>query len=716
MTLGKTVTRRQRFRYLFALAGGGGLLLAAVALAVAYVVDFRDAGSVPVIAGIAITPAENAPPSLVISGSGIDPSLEAALLPSPIFNDSVPRSLVPRTALFHLDVGGDLAIASGRGRRLLTVDVRDGHPPRILGSLQIRVGGDSSQSGVTALVMSGSRAVVSLGGKDGLVLVDLADPTALRQLDYLPFNSDFTDLLALDGGIVAAGVKSGLWWIDITGDRLRITPLPDSRRAWRLARHANRLVAVGLDGDLALYELAGDAAPRLVARERIPAEIRGVALTDRSLYLCQADGFLREFSTARWPRLEPQAELRLPGRALRLVSDRDAPLLYCLLVGAGAAAIDVSRPGQPAVAGWLNTRSAISALFAAQGRLVYVNGNGLMIRSAAELQRQQLSFIVPFDAGREKIHLKSWQGLTLGYDYKRVALLDRHHAGAALARAPAELLLALEGDREVRFFARQRGALVQVAGLPVSYVVQATFVRGDRLYVLGDKILEIYACTEAAACELLGRLEGFAVAEALAWVDPDFLLVTDRVKGLKLVSVREPSRPRVVAELPVPAFLQGSGGGTYDALVNGRWAYVSRGTLGIEVVDLADPEKMHAVRLLDTPGSVRRLLLTQGLLLAADRGQGLQVYDTHGPDCRWLGTIATASNVEALIRQQDDILIASAASTIAALTAPVRLGKLQSAGDDATSVRLPDGLPAGRYRLVVYGDDGRITSADLTLP
>jgi hypothetical protein len=424
------------------------------------------------------------------------------------------------------------------------------------------------------------------------------------------------------------------------------------------------------------------------------------------------DGTLTEYAAAPWPRFAARGQLRLPGRPLRLVRAAGSPLLACALVGVGAAVVDVSHGGSPAVAGWLPTDSAIGDLAIDAGRILFANKSGLQLHRLSHLTGQ-LAVEFPLDSRRRNIRLQELQGEVIAYDTTRLLSLGRTRALATAAPLSGEKLLALPGDNCVRLYARRGDALVQLASQPVTGPIKDVLLHQGRLFVLSATALEIFACDESGTCRPDGRLATFEHAEALAWADPHYLLIADRHAGVKLVAVRGAGAPLMAVDLPLPAFLKRTAG-VQDVLVSGQRAYVARSEFGVQVIDLADLPALKIVQLIDTPGRALSLTMNEGLLLVADLGKGIQVIDTREPWCRLVGTIGASIDAEDIVVQGQELLVSARNNAMVRMPIPLPLGTVHAADADHGQVALPAGLPGGRYQLIVY-DDSRLARADFTV-
>lgn len=708
-----------RRRHVF-LAGVAALLLsAAVLLSTAWLMERWRHAAPLTIALLKVADAGESVPTLHLGGSGFRRKPETLLIPLPVFDPGKPQLLVPGTTLFQLESDGRLGIASVRDCRLVTLDVREGQQPRILGSLQMK--GDISESvaKITALAQVGTQVVVALSSSKGLVLVELADPATPRKVATLPLPGTVGEMLAVNGRIYATTLKNGLWQVTIGNGRLFAEQLPGPKDPLRLSSAGNRLVVANQHGDIALYESAGEGQARLVGGKRLPQVVRGVALGPEALHLCLADGTLCEYDISGWPRLELRGQLQLPGRPLRLVRDSSSSLLFCNLIGVGVGIIDVSRAGAPTVAGWLPSPSPITDLVAVSGRLLVTNNSGLQIHHVEDLRRQQLTVEFPLGQHRSRVSLLNWRGAGYLHDQSGIVPLDK--AGTGQPR-PAVLhddreLLAVPGDNVVKLYSREGGPgnLPELQKtLPVTGKTVVTVQHDGKLYALSQTALQVFTCDRGDEYRPAGRLDAFDYAQSLALAGEGFLLVGDRHRGVVLVDVSDAAVPRVVEKLRLPEFINKGAGGVTQILVDGQRAYVARGIFGVQVLDLSSLPEVKSIMQIDTPGLANQLAVHDGLLLVADRGRGIQVFDVRKERPGLVATIPYSAAIVSFIATADELLMSNGADGLVRLPLPRRLSGASFDDDEQGTVSLPHSLSPGRYRLVVY-DGAHSASADFTL-
>lgn len=116
-------------------------------------------------------------------------------------------------------------------------------------------------------------------------------------------------------------------------------------------------------------------------------------------------------------------------------------------------------------------------------------------------------------------------------------------------------------------------------------------------------------------------IPGFANNVAL---QGGFAYVAAGSMGLTVVDVADPRNPRIVATLDTP-------GNANDVDVGGNLACVADGAAGLQVIDISDPAHPRTVAAVETPGTASDVVLKGDYAYVADGTAGLQVVDLRDP-------------------------------------------------------------------------------------
>ena len=157
----------------------------------------------------------------------------------------------------------------------------------------------------------------------------------------------------------------------------------------------------------------------------------------------------------------------------------------------------------------------------------------------------------------------------------------------------------------------------------------------------------------------LSRRATFRQPVHLRSLEPGYILVTTKEEGLKVVDVSDRTHPVQIAEVRPPEHLQSSFI-AHDIFINGKFAYVSQGSGGLNVIDLGDPRHPELVQIVDTPGLARKMVLHDGLLLVADGDKGIYMLDASMPGRLLpIGSLPTPLRANEIATVADGILVSN---------------------------------------------------------
>lgn len=645
---------------------------------------------------------------LLLRGAGFR-GKHATLLPEiePHFTSA---EVTPPVPVYHLSIDGDLAVAVTRGGRLITIGVRAGESPSILGSLVLEHGINSATREVLVL----ERKAVVAFNHGAIALVDVGNPATPRLVDWLEVPLQIGQMVALNGRIYATDLKGSLNLLTIEGNRLRHRTLDRSASCWRLAVSGHLLVTGSLQGDLFFYEMTAEGSVRRVGSRRLPQGVRGLAFSGAALYVSLADGLLEEYSLLPWPQLQPTGRLQLPGRPLFLTGAEGRPVIYCSLVGVGVGGIDTSRPGDPRLSTWMPLRRSPTAIAVASGRLIAGSVDGLRILALDQLPSfATMPVVFSF---REKFSYKgllSWGQGVIAHTREEVRVL----ANGLPAPAPQQPYLPVPVTAGIGLFpftAESGVATRPVATLSLPAPAIDGFWHGDLLVVLEPLSLRLFRSDGRGNYLPVGRFPLSARAVGMGWLDPGYVVMQLQGEGLLVVDVSVPAEPRLAGTLPMPKYMRGIGT-ALSMVVDGQRAFVARGRVGVVVVDLSNPAVPRREQIIATPGVASQLALQDGIVTVADRDAGLFFIDVRGGNCLPLGSQPLFSIPQKLAVSNLDLFVLNSGGEVLRVPAPRRLGKVEPGPGDTARVALPAGISPGSYRLVVYDEAGR-ASLPVTIP
>lgn len=674
------------------------------------------------IDGVAVHSNADISDKLSVTGQGLHEDLRAMLLPEPSPGSLENSRLDLPIMLYQLVTDGRLAVANTRSQRLLTLDVTTDHRPTVLG--EIKLSGASSPAAqarsITALALVGSKVLVGRNS-EGLLLIDVADPKAPRQIDHLEIPGNFHDMESAHEVVYVANQEGGLLVVTIEGDRIRSRQVAGSLKAWRVAAHGRRLVVASQKGGLDFYDLDSLGWPHPVGKLALSQDVRDLVFTLDALYVCTAKEQLLEFALDRWPKPSLAGQLDMKGRPLRLAASTQAKRLFCSMVGSGLAVIDTSRQGAPKVVERMAMAKAPTSLQVHDNRLFAVGIDGLRVIpvESSEQTPEAPEVFHPIAHEVGGIRLVKWKGAAYAYSMKSLAKLSAPSVTASptvVANGEDPPFLALPGRNEVR--------LHDIHGMPETMTVDripvndpdADFAEewglvrdagwyAGRLYVLTSRRLQIFRRDAGGMVipEQEYPLTGDAVV--MAWLDSGFVVVAVRHQGLQVIDVRNSREPRLVGEYPLPKHHRSIGAFT-DMLVDGHRLIVSRARLGVDIYDLSNPSVPRLLQRIDTPGSAEQLSLERGLLTVGNREKWGFVIDMVGSYGVPVGGYPLTMSVMDLLACGDRLWVANSSGGVMSLPAPQRLVAAGTAAGGEMEWAVPAGIPAGHYSLMLYDDEG----------
>ncbi len=107
-------------------------------------------------------------------------------------------------------------------------------------------------------------------------------------------------------------------------------------------------------------------------------------------------------------------------------------------------------------------------------------------------------------------------------------------------------------------------------------------------------------------------------------VSGDYSYVADSYRSARVIEIRDPAAPRVVASVETR-------GQVFDVAVAGDHAYLACSDAGLYIVDISDPTAPQIPGFVDTPAHARSVVVGGDYAYVADGGSGLQVVDVRNP-------------------------------------------------------------------------------------
>lgn len=623
------------------------------------------------------------PFSLVHATAGLDPGGATLTLQGDNFHAGVQGiltrnlgnerallwQLLPAVPTRSVDVQANLALASCYGRRLVSFARQEGAPPELLGSLEL-------PDTITQIKILGDLALVATMRHAGLALVDLRDPGNLQLLAHYPLPGLVTSMVAEQNIVYYVNLHQGLGRIDLSAANPAPEPLVNLESPWRMTLHGQRLVVVTLKGGVHLFDITRDGRLAAVGGLALSQDIRGAALTEDVLGVACADGMLYLYSVASWPDLGEPVQIQLPGRPFQLERVPDRPAIAVSLSASGVVLVDVHRPEAPQVGGHLQTPRTFLDMSLHSGAIWATNQAGLGVFDLAAIESDGHARVpaeVMLDRGFFKLY--EWNARTYGLRSKQLVALGGE--SAPLTDVASPLLAVADGDGVELFAQGEHGQAEGLGHLPVEGGGSAAWWQNNILYVVNRAGLQIFAGDRPEAMTALGALPLPGSFAHLGLLGSRHLLVANQEQGLLVLDVSDPRRPVQVASLPTFQHLQPSIF-TYDLLIDGDRAFVAQGAGGVHVIDVSRPTQPKWQEIIDTPGTAKKMVLHDGLLLVADTLQGVFMIDVKDRKRSLaLGSWPVPLRVEQLAVAGDQLIVSNYISGTWQLPLPQRVQGLE---------------------------------------
>ncbi len=594
--------------------------------------------------------------SLAIHGGGMHGNVRVLHAANMVDERARTWEILPGISVRAVAVKGRIALAACFINKLTSVDLSTPGGPTLLDSLEL-------PAHIKTVRIVGNRALVGMAHDKGMAIIDLSHPEELKLSAIIPLKGSVADMVTVGESIYYADIYRGLGRINLAVENPSPEFLDAPDKPWRLAVSGNRLVAASVDNNLFFYNISPEDSVEKAGTLNLPdlnkGGVRGLAFLAGTLAVAVSDGSIRVFSLAAWPKLQEVSRLPVPGVPYRVMPVVGRDRLVVSLVSAGVALIDVKPSASAVVSGHLMLPSTVIAM-AVQDDAIYASMQaGLRGLVAFSMEGIEQSSFVPATYVDRNYHaLSSWNGRLFGYrrDKTLVALADQGRSGSPTSGP----VLPVHDQDGVTLFRMSKNGEVSLDGsiMLESGALDAVYSEGS-LHVLHRGGLRILSDPQLGEVVVVGDMELSGQPVHLRTLEPGYILVTTKEEGLKVVDVSDRTHPVQIAEVRPPEHLQSSFI-AHDIFINGKFAYVSQGSGGLNVIDLGDPRHPELVQIVDTPGLARKMVLHDGLLLVADGDKGIYMLDASMPGRLLpIGSLPTPLRANEIATVPDGILISN---------------------------------------------------------
>ncbi len=506
-------------------------------------------------------------------------------------------------------VQGDRAYI-GAARRLLALDVSSPNNPALIARSPLL------SDTVQGVCVADGYAYVA-DGTAGLLVMDLADPTALRVSGSLRTGGNARNVYVVDGYAYVAGGWAGMEIIDVSNPAV-------PRPLGSLGTHAEAQDVYVLGGSA--YVAAGQAGLRVIRVSDpalavevgfydTPGQARQVTVRGTLAYIADCEGGLRivDVSSASQPREVGFYDVNGCAESVHVSST----LAYVGVSFAGLRVLDVSDPSRPSEAStWPPTLigCGVTNVFPSVVRAQVSGGYAYVACADGGLR------VLDVSSGPAPIEASTYAG----------ALTSLHVAGRYAYLSCGTYECGRSGLYVVDLLSP--GSPRPVGMLPLA--ASRMRVSGSRMYVLdasyGLEVLDVSTPSDPVPIGIfldrdwrpndIAIQGGYGIAVGVKWDALNHI----QHDGLQVFNVSDPVHITEVALLDLP-------GSPARVTVAADYAYVAAGPDGLRVIDISNPLQPAEVGLYDTPGHASDVALASHYAYVADSEGGLAVVDVSDP-------------------------------------------------------------------------------------
>jgi hypothetical protein len=585
-------------------------------------------------------------------------------------NPAAPRTLATAligTPVDRVVMSGGVAFLAADSLGVFAVDVSRPESPVVLGSL----------AGLLASALAlDERYLYVASGMRGLVVLDRADPAALRIVGEVPTGGYAADLAVSGSRAVVVVDQGGVVSIaldDPSAPRILGTaPVEYPECVEFVGRHA--VVSTAWDG-LIVFDVAGPRDPRVVGR--MPFGDGGFAIAARGRFalVSSYDRGLEIADLSDPARPRPAASGPSgTGRGIAV----DGALAF-VATGSGLDVIDVTQPASPAPKSTFAVWSEKVLPVVPAGPVAYVGTDaGLIVLDVTDPAAPQ--------ALGELDGLDSVSGLA--------------------ARPGRAFLISSYGDLWVADLGEPHAPRTIGATVMPGFRFARTIAAAEPwVYVARSSALGVVDASDPTAPRFVGSTA--LPSGGSAWdvaVDGQLVFVAALQGGLIVLDRQNPAEPRFLGSAPPRQW-------AVAVAVAGQHAFVADWDAGLSVYDVSVPASPRLVGQAATLGKAWDVVVEGSTVLVADEGAGLLVFDVRDPtrpvliERRWTyGACHAISAADGLAFSRDERL----GVDLIHLTPPLSDAVVASSTEIRATV--PPGLTPGVYDVTLTDRERRLVA------
>jgi hypothetical protein len=542
-------------------------------------------------------------------------------------------------------------------------------------------------------------------GQAGLLIVDVTDPQAPRQIGAYDTPGNAKALAVVEQVVYEADGRQGLRVIDASNPRqpreIGFFNTPDSAedvdiqgRLAYVADEGGGLVSINIEDPSRPRGQEGSQGYRFRGRA-MQVDVRG-----DYAYVGDNNNQLRVVNIARRGQPDEVAVLDV-GERINDVMATPGNRVYLAAGKRGMLVIDVSDPEKPAEIAAFETRAEALDLDILAGLYAYIadGRGGLSILDISDLKDieqigdyQQAYAAVRVDVDGAYVFLGDrYAGLRVLESQIEVTpeqvnpRAERRGNTLAVAVSGRFAYLASDGQGLRVLDVSDPGQLQEVAFYNNPAGAVGVSLAGDYIYLSsGRDGVHILFLVEPESpnpeVQELARIESRGEANAVASTN-QFLYLADGSAGLRIFNIDRPAEPQEQGGVDTP-------GRALAVAVLGDYAYVADGEAGLRVINVLDPELPAEVGAVDTPGEAQAVSVARAggmpdrlLAFVADGVGGLRAIDVSDPRNPYeIGVLTSSQPIQDVVVRGPYAYLAAGerGMLVVSITDPLQMGEVGS--------------------------------------
>jgi len=502
---------------------------------------------------------------------------------------------------FDTVIDGHLAYCSFLNG-LTVLDLADIRNPKPLSTLFLGGGGAIRKRDHFAWVAA---------GKEGVKIVDVADPARPRLAGTIPVKGEARNILLNDNLIYISTGSGGLVICDIRDPNhpKKRSELDLEGEIGDAARQGDYLYVAGGDKGIHVIDAADPAQPRIVATAATGGTAKEIALAGSSAFVANgAEGMaVLDLSTPQAPKVAARFPASSFTNSIAL-----SGTVACLgtLYDGGFQLVDISIPTKPV------SLSITKYTMYNEAWNVAISGNRAVVTD--------------YFAGIYFLDVS---------DPKKPEVVGSHFTPSSIIAAQ------LQNDRLIAvgelsglqvYSAKDPEHPLPVSASRIFRGVHNLTVAGATAYVTARAGLMMFDITTAPEVAILQTLRLPGVPRAVQ-VRDGYAYVTADLAGFHIVDIAKPKEAKLVSTFPMAGF-------AYGLDVVGDRAYICSSDTGFHILDISDRTAPKSIGQFRTAGEPYGVAVRDGFAYIADGPEGLQILDVTDPaaiaavgQCSWEG-------------------------------------------------------------------------------